>query len=602
MLLEQRTAALALLLACAGTSQAQRHGNKVALPENPHTEPLYRDIIGYSVEPVWVNDFISTDLMATLFKSITGLTGHPPPIRVGGNTADNTTLVDDGVLNTTAVAIPTPLTARRFNISRSWFKAWGDYFDPRTNLTYTLNMHENQSDWATARAQAEAAWRGLGTKLVRFELGNEIDHFINKGWRNSSWGVVNYVKEFRHVTSMVRESQWFREAGDKAPKWGAASFADPPWVPDQQDQLDDMDIINVTTRAGLVNEAPRGGLNIDSFVVHMYPMSTCDPARWHRMRLDLLSNHTTVWLNTSQLAPQVEASRKVGGAPLVMGETNSISCSGRSGISDTLGGALWNVDYSLTLAALGISHVYYHLGAMSEYSSFVPRDYYFKNESLTMGIRPGWYAHYFVAHVVKQQPGSRGQQLEIAALPGANSSDLSGFGVYGRSSSNSAKRLRKLVFLDMGVWNGTEGLSNPSTISTADNVDPAFHSKGDRPRASMTVAATPWCEGAEVTVVRMTGPGSNAKSGVRVSGVSFDERTGAQVGSPRREVVRVGKGGNVEFPIQMAEAVLLEVAGDGRCGNGTGGGGPVQGAASVVVSVTSSVMTVFALAALAALY
>ncbi|KLU83870.1 hypothetical protein MAPG_02920, partial [Magnaporthiopsis poae ATCC 64411] len=300
MLLESRTAALALLLACAGPSQAQRHGDRVTLPENPHTEPLYQDIIGYSVEPVWVNDYISTPLMSTLFKAITGLTGHPPPIRVGGNTADNTTLVEDGVLNTTAVAVPTPLTARRFNISRSWFKAWGDYFDPRTNLTYTLNMHENQSDWATARGQAEAAWRGLGTKLVRLELGNEVDHFINKGWRNSSWGVMNYVKEFRHVTTMIREAQWFRDAGEKAPKWGAASFADPPWVPDQHDELDDMDIINVTTRAGLVNEAAAGrggGLHIDSFVVHMYPMSTCDPVRWHRMRLNLLSNHTTVWLN-----------------------------------------------------------------------------------------------------------------------------------------------------------------------------------------------------------------------------------------------------------------------------------------------------------------
>jgi hypothetical protein len=33
----------------------------------------------------------------------------------------------------------------------------------------------------------------------------------------------------------------------------AAVFADPPWVPDQQDEVDDFDIINVT-RAGLVGE------------------------------------------------------------------------------------------------------------------------------------------------------------------------------------------------------------------------------------------------------------------------------------------------------------------------------------------------------------
>ncbi|KAG4217930.1 hypothetical protein PC116_g33590, partial [Phytophthora cactorum] len=53
-----------------------------------------------------------------------------------------------------------------------------------------------------------------------------------------------------------------------------------------------------------------------------------------------------------------------------MGETNSVSCSGKSGISDTFGAALWGVDYVLLGASIGIRKTYFHLGAQSEYSAF----------------------------------------------------------------------------------------------------------------------------------------------------------------------------------------------------------------------------------------
>ncbi|KAG9665286.1 hypothetical protein KCU64_g50, partial [Aureobasidium melanogenum] len=54
------------------------------------------------------------------------------------------------------------------------------------------------------------------------------------------------------------------------------------------------------------------------------------------------------------------------GIPLVFGETNSASCSGRSGISDTFGAALWSVDYVLLAASIGMPKVYFHPGANAE--------------------------------------------------------------------------------------------------------------------------------------------------------------------------------------------------------------------------------------------
>ncbi|KAK0647761.1 Beta-glucuronidase [Lasiodiplodia hormozganensis] len=511
--------------------------SNVSVPSDLSTRVLLPDAYGYSMEPVWVDDYLKSDLATNLMSAIANVTGKPAPFRIGGNTADQTYLHPD--LNVTSISIPTPATAQFFNISPAWYDTWADYFPEGTDLIYTLNLHINESAWANALAQAEAVHKALGDKLTLFELGNEIDHFISKGWRAEGWDVAQYIEQWRNITDQILATDWY-QADPSPPKFQAAVFADPPWVPDQQDEIDDFDIVNLTA-GGLVDPDL-----ISTYAVHLYPQSTCDTERWLRMRLDLLSNHTTLWLNVSQYVPQVAAA-DAAGSPLVLGETNSISCSGRSGISDTFGAALWGVDYVLLAASIGIEKTYFHLGAQSEYSGFTPVAYEHKNESLTAGIRPGFYAHYFLAHVLARPDG---EKLNIAALPGANSSDFSGFGIY------SDAGLKKLVFLDMGVWNGTQGLSNPSTLSVTDGTQ---FSNGTRPTRLLS-AATEWDEGAAVSVLRLSAPGTNAKSDVTVGGVTFDTSSGAKVGEEELETLTVGAGGVVSLELVQAEAVLLELA------------------------------------------
>lgn len=267
------------------------------------------------------------------------------------------------------------------------------------------------------------------------------------------------------------------------------------------------------------------------------------------MRLDLLSNHTTLWLNVSQYVPQVTAA-DAANTTLVFGETNSVSCSGRSGISDTFGAALWSTDYVLLAASIGMPKVYFHLGAQSQYSAFTPWPYVLDNETLSSGIRANFYSHYFIASVV-QGLDEDGEAYQIAALPGANSSDLSGYAIY----RGEEKELAKLVFLDMGVWNGTEGLSNPSTLSSTDGT---VFSNGTRPSYNMSVT-TSWMAGQGVEVIRLQGPGTNAKSLVNVSGVTFNTTTGAKLGDLSKEYLSVGEGGVVHFGMVEAEGVLLQV-------------------------------------------
>ncbi|GAW26249.1 putative glycoside hydrolase family 79 protein [Rosellinia necatrix] len=622
-----------LAAAILGTAAAQNRTTvTIPIPSGLSTRLLVPDVYGYSIEPVWLDSYTSTPLARTLLGGIANVTGKAPPIRVGGNTADQTYLYPSSPLPLTgndSVAIPEPMTATAFNITPRWFDSWATYFPAGTELIYTLNLADNSSGWANAVAQAAAARAGLGEALTAFELGNEIDHFINKGWRDAAWGVAAYIEQFRNVTGQITGSDWYQAllllaAGDdegedggkgkrngdrngngngngngrkrKAPTFQAAVFADPPLVPDQHDEPDDFSIANLTAAGIAARPAERAV--ISSYATHLYPQSTCDEARRQRLRLDLLSDHAVLWRNVSQFIPQVKAAESAG-APLVMGETNSASCSGRSGISDTFGAALWAADYALTAAALGLRRVYFHLGARSEYAAFTPLPYPYKNESLAAGLRAPWYAHYFVARVVaaspsrSASPGAGGAgvgcgPLRVAALPGANSSALSGFAIYsggggggdggddgrgGEEEEVGEKVLRKLVFLDMGVWNGTDGLANPSTLSATDG---AAFSAGERPVSSFRVA-TPWPAGRDVGVVRMTGPGTNAKSGVAVAGTVFDDRSGEPVvgggggggglrlGEEYSEVITVGEQGILSFDVRRAEGVLLEVGGGDGC-------------------------------------
>ncbi|KAK6222945.1 hypothetical protein LQW54_000757 [Pestalotiopsis sp. IQ-011] len=565
------TIASAILLGAAAINGAVAQDVSINIPSSLPNRTLGRDVYGYSIEPIWVNSYINNTLASTLLGHIKDVTGKAPPVRVGGNTADQTYIHDTLSTGNASVSLPSLPNVTQFNITPEWFTTWSDYFPEGTDLIYTLNFANNGSNWADGVAEAEAAHDALGDKLVMFEAGNEIDHFIHKGWRDASWGVKTYLEQFRNLTGQITDSDWYKSAS-KQPKFQAGVFADPPEVPDQQDEIDDFSIANLTAQ----DEADRD--IIGSYATHLYPQSTCDTSRWLRMRLDLLSNHTTLWLNVSQYIPQVAAA-DAAGAPMVMGETNSISCSGKSGISDTFGAALWGVDYVLMAASLGFQKIYFHLGAQSEYSSFTPVEYDLKGEHLVPGIRAGWYGHYFISKIVAS---ASNESFSIAAVPDANSSSLSGYAVY--SGENDSQTLKKLVFLDMGVWNGTEGLSNPSTLSAMDGTT---FSEGVRPNSTLSIS-TPWTAGSNISVTRLTAPGTNAKSNVTVSGLTFDPESGDKIGSEASVTISVGDNGVVNVTLPEAHGVLLELSGAGNdsspsAGSGSGSGSGAAGTSGAMV-------------------
>ncbi len=60
------------------------------------------------------------------------------------------------------------------------------------------------------------------------------------------------------------------------------------------------------------------------------------------------------------------------GKELIMFETNTASCGGFAGISDSFGAALWGLDYALQLAYANFSGVLMHTGGQTVYYNVRP--------------------------------------------------------------------------------------------------------------------------------------------------------------------------------------------------------------------------------------
>lgn len=538
-------------VAAANSSNNNNTVIDVTISSSADARILRSDLIGYSIEPTAVTDFTSNSLARNLLDVIQQVAqGQAAPIRVGGTTADEIVIVPSSGNATSAHLTTTGQTDENLqtSVDAEWFDLWTKYFSKDTDLIFTLNFRNTTDRWAVARRQAELIFNSTAQNgnLKRLEFGNEVDHYINKKWRDASWGVQEYIKQWTSLHKEIQDLAGFQQYKPSPPKFQAAVFADPPLVPDQQDEIDDFSIVNLT-KAGFRNE----GGDVSGYAVHLYPQSNCDAVRKARLSLDLLVDHSVIYKNLSQYIPQEQAARDPGGAPLLLGETNSVSCSGKSGISDVFGAALWMVDYSLTAASLGIEQVFYHLGNQSPYSAFVPKPFTTPaGEKVEAGVRANYYSHWFLAHVASGSAQTEAKALSVKAFSNSTSADFSSFAVY-----NAQASLEKVVLVDLGHWNSSQGISNPSTESSTDSKSV---SPGQRPTRQVQLK-TSWKQGSKAQVIRMQGPGINAKSLVTVAGQTVSQKDGSVQGQKKTETLIVGANGTVDVRMDQAEAVLLSV-------------------------------------------
>lgn len=364
-----------------------------------------------------------------------------------------------------------------------------------------INLAENSASWALPYGVAvEKAFAGTpGSRLAGFEIGNEPDI---------------YYRHFAHPQparpghafhySQPRTASWnWQELASEWRSYAAAFEGDPatknvpligPAICCAKNFLDTLgpfiDAVGPAT-FGLVT-------------VHNYPTSTCGG---RTVTTEQLLSRATLdrWEKSgSSLAAAVEQR----GLPLRMEETNSASCSGQRGVSNTFAATAWGLDWMFDNAGLGLTGVNFHMDVHSPYDAIAVETQASLDgsASYTDSVRPLYYAVYTFAKLAE------GRSL-LAVTP-ATSANIAAYAV--RASSSAPVRVF-LINKDMSAGGSVSiHLSKPM---------------------------------GQATVLRVSALNFGSTE-VSYGGVEFDNTTGRLTGVPQQTVVNPDSQGNyaVELP------------------------------------------------------
>ncbi len=191
-----------------------------------------------------------------------------------------------------------------------------------TGWKVDLGVTLGHPDPVAAAGEAAAAVRLIGGGLATVQVGNEPDELgnVRPGYDEAAYRTD--VGAYRAAIAAAAP-----DAHLSGPDTAAAS---------------DLARYATDEHGGLV-----------SLTLHFYPLTRCGGAR---PTIGQLLSAATVDAEARVADTAVAAGRALG-VPVRLDETNSASCGGQDGVSNTLGSALWIVEYLVTVAQRGVAGV-----------------------------------------------------------------------------------------------------------------------------------------------------------------------------------------------------------------------------------------------------
>ena len=386
-------------------------------------------------------------------------------IRIGGNTADY------AKYSPKAAAVS---SARGTVVNDAVLKDLGGFLEATGwKLIWALDL--GQGTEADAIAEARIISSIAGDRLLAFEIGNEPDLFARAKHRKPEYGYDDWLAEYRRYKAALRkEFPRIALAGPDAAvrtEWVTRFAAD-----------EGKDSVLLT------HHYYREGQNPSSTIEKLLGV---DP----------------------KLQPQLTALKTASqacGVPYRICEVNSFSGGGRPGVSDTLAGALWVLDYMFTLAANGCAGVNMetgvnHLDFISSYSPIGD------DEHGHHSAKPEYYG------MLAFSLAGKGQLLAV------------------ESDTNSAEIKAYATQAGKGALAIT--LINKGAATPVLNVNLGEHVKAK-----------------QASLIRLTGPAIDAKTGVKLGGAEVTpDGTWKAVST---EVLRV-KSGQLAITLPPASAAVI---------------------------------------------
>jgi hypothetical protein len=254
-----------------------------------------------------------------LVKNLTAFGGGPLLIRIGGNSTDKTTAPTTGVVAPMAQL----------------------YTDIGAKFTLGVNLGSDSVSLATEQAQAYVANMPEGS-LEAIEIGNEPDLYHDNGDRSTTYTFADYFSDFATWRTAIFP---LLPAGVKlmGPSWAStSSLSNLPTFLSQEEQY-----------LSIVSQ-------------HYYAGTSCNGTT---NPPDYLLQDSAATKGAIAVASSVPITHQAG-LPFRMGEMNSISCGGETGVSDIFASALWATDVMFEFANVGVDGVNFHNGNGGAYALF----------------------------------------------------------------------------------------------------------------------------------------------------------------------------------------------------------------------------------------
>ncbi|KAF9234870.1 glycoside hydrolase family 79 protein [Melanogaster broomeanus] len=308
-------------------------------------------------------------------------------IRVGGNTQDYATLVsstpDGAALEKYYAQESNPTDTPPVIFTSEIIKMMGE-ISALTNVRWYLGVPFNDTEnW---RLQiAEVGESLLGDHLLGLQAGNEPDLYSRHGHRPDSYGPNDYKNEFGLLIQAIN-------ADSSIP---TRTFS-----------------LGLTVDTGFATDFNQ---NLAALAVEHYPTDNCyaqygtGTPRTGQEMLPAYLTHKSGQQIVSDYLSSLSYAQTVG-KPFVMFETNTASCGGFPGLSDSFTAALWAIDYGLQMAYVNFTSAMFHVGGQSVYYNVgAPVTNQSTFHQWTVG--PVYYSALFVAEALG--PSNRSQVLDL---------------------------------------------------------------------------------------------------------------------------------------------------------------------------------------------
>ena len=337
--MRQRCLVLCACLVTLGLQAATTAASpgKATEPRTVRSGAIERSPIGLSIEyPVLERALGSgpcpSPSMIALLREL-----GAPSLRVGGDSQDLA-----GVDGTSGTDGPF-----RFTIPPSFWTTLG-CLARETGIQITVGLNFAAATAADDEATIAAAEQAIPASQLSFSLGNEPDLYT--------------------IAHVLPNEPEFTVPAFRAPSWSASEYAS-EWKTRRSElgpiRLEGPDLAGSGWKqqiGALLREDPP-----DQLDAHVYPATACGPAPTATAER-LLSEHSSVGL-VEKLAWLVQAARAAGRAAIIS-ESNSASCAGKPGLSNTPVAGVWAARFVLGTLLSGFQQVRFH-SAGTSYDPFV---------------------------------------------------------------------------------------------------------------------------------------------------------------------------------------------------------------------------------------